>query len=55
MVKKSALGGKKNKNKDVGQLSWFKGKPVVKKSALGGKKNKNKDVNMKREFYVFSI
>jgi hypothetical protein len=23
---------------DVGQLSWFKGKPVVKKSALGGKK-----------------
>ena len=22
----------------MGQLSWFKGKPVVKKSAVGGKK-----------------
>ena len=38
----------------MGQLSWFKGKPVVKKISAGRENNnKNKDVNMKRNYMYF--
>ena len=38
----------------MGQLSWFKEKPVVKKSVLGGKNNRNKEYE-KGTLCIFNI